>query len=81
MHTYFGWANLKKRNHVERRKHKWQYNIKIYFKRIGGYKSDLSGFGRFEHGNESPGFIKGREFLEYLKNVWLLKKISFSWSF
>jgi hypothetical protein len=47
-------------------------------KRIVEYENNLSGFGSYEHGGESPGFIKCREFLEYLKSVWLLKKVSFS---
>jgi hypothetical protein len=73
--SIFWWANLKKGDHIERRILKWQYSIKIYFKRIGGNENDSFGFGCYEHGSESPGFMKCREFLGYLKNFWLLRKV------
>jgi hypothetical protein len=32
-----------------------------------------------QYGNESSGFIKGREFLDQLSGYWLLKKDSVPW--
>jgi hypothetical protein len=53
----FWWANMKKRDRMERLMHKWQYTVKIYFKISGRYENVSSGFGCCEHGGESPGFI------------------------
>jgi hypothetical protein len=36
--------------------------------------------GRYEHGNEPSGFIKGWGFLDYLSDCQLLKKYSAPWS-
>jgi hypothetical protein len=36
--------------------------------------------GSCEHGNEPSGSIKGEEFIEYLSDYWLLKKVSTPWS-
>jgi hypothetical protein len=63
-------------------RHRWVDNIKIDLKRIGWYGLDRSGSGQgpvegsCEHGNGPSGSIICWEFLEWLHNWQLLKKVS-----
>jgi hypothetical protein len=80
------WKNLKEEL-LGRSRRKWDKNIKMNLRETGwDYGVDRSGSGQgqvagsCECSNETPGSIKFGEFLELLKNCWLLRKDSASCS-
>ena len=65
---------------------RWKHNIKMDVKEMGGWCGlDGSGTGQgqvvgcCEHVHEPSGFTKCWEFLDQLRNCWLLKKDSAPW--
>ena len=78
------WGNPKKRDQLR----DLYVNGRIILKsiKVGGRGLDSSGSGQVQvassckHGNNLSGFIKGRKFLDQLRNYQLLKKVSASWT-
>jgi hypothetical protein len=71
--------NTEGRRSFGRTKRRWEVIIKIDFKYDEGGVQDLSGSEQgqvarcCEHGSEPAGYIKCREFLDYMRN-WLCSK-------
>ena len=87
VYTGFWWGKLSERDHMEDTGVDEKIILRWIFRKWDvGYGLDQSGSGwekvagTCENGNEPFGSIKSREFLDWLKTGWLLKKDSVPWS-